>query len=472
MKTKKRLKLPLALLVLTQAMSAAWAVSPPNPTSSDTGFNTAGGKDALLNNVDTQFGNWNTAFGYQSLHANTNGKYNSGFGMAAMSDNTLGSNNTAVGTLALRDNTTASDNTALGSQSLILNTTGYQNTAVGAKSLNNNTTAFQNTAVGAESLFSNTTGRWNTAVGTRALNKNVTGQNNTAVGIGSLFSNTFGISNTAMGASALKQCASGQNNTAIGMETLFSALSNSNNTALGYRALRGLLGGTNNTALGIFAGDSLVTGTNNIYIGHRGLAMESNTIHIGASPNQTKTFIAGIRNVTTGLTDALPVFIGADGQLGIVSSSERYKKDIKDMADSSRRLLDLRPVTYRYKETSAEGGNTLEYGLVAEEVAKVYPDLVVYGEDGKVETVQYHKLTPMLVNEVIRMDAANTAQAKEIADLKQHLSHFKDATFQEMMGLRQQVASLQVQANHIEALASRLARIEAKQSLGMAQGNY
>jgi Chaperone of endosialidase len=217
----------------------------------------------------------------------------------------------------------------------------------------------------------------------------------------------------------------------------------------------------------VFAGFNLTAGDNNIYLRNAGVATESNTIRIG-NPAHTHTFLAGVRGTTTGAANAVAVVIDSNGQLGTISSSERFKKDIKDMDESSHKLLELRPVTYHYKQASEDGSNPLEYGLIAEEVAKVYPDLVAYGADGKIETVQYHKLTPMLLNEVKHLNASlqmekdkNLAQAEEIAGLKQQT--------QEIAFLKQQMAVLQTQAQNIQALTSRLSRIEAKDALGMAE---
>ena len=220
--------------------------------------------------------------------------------------------------------------------------------------------------------------------------------------------------------------------------------------------------GGNNLALGVNAGRTLTAGNNNIYLSNVGAAIESSTIRIGNSAQHNRAFLAGVRGKRTGLTNAVAVIIDSNGQLGTLNSSERFKKDIHDMDEASRRLLELRPVTYHYKEAGEDGSNPMEYGLIAEEVAKVYPDLVAYGADGKIETVQYHKLAPMLVNEMQRLNALlqgekdkNLAQAESIK-----------AQEKEIDGLKQQVAILQTQVQGIEALDSRLASMEAKQILG------
>jgi len=324
------------------------------------------------------------------------------------------------------------------------------NTAGGEFVLERNTTGLWNTGFGSEALSYNTTGSNNSAFGDAALYNNTVGNYNTAIGLGALFSNTRGNFNAAFGEAALSYNTIGSYNTAIGMGALVCSDKNGNsyNTVLGYNTLPYLVKGNSNLALGANAGISLKTGSKNIYIDNAGTDVESSTIRIGTT--QTRAFLSGVRGKTTGLNNAVAVFIDSNGQLGTINSSERFKKDIRDMENASRRLLELRPVTYHYKQSSEDGTRVLEYGLIAEEVAKVYPELVVYGADGKIETVQYHKLTPMLVNEVKRLNSVNVLQAQEIAVLKQ------------------EIAGLQTHAREIEALTTRLSRIEANQSLGMA----
>jgi hypothetical protein len=223
--------------------------------------------------------------------------------------------------------------------------------------------------------------------GTNALYYNTTGHSNTVSGANALYSNTLGNYNTAVGREALRNLAS----------------LSSNNLALGYRA-----------------GFNLTSGSNNLYLAHAGVATESNTLRLGSA--QTRTFIAGIRGRTTGAANAVQVLIDSNGQLGTLNSSRRFKEDIRDMAESSRRLFELRPVTFRYREPADDGTKSLEYGLIAEEVAQVYPDLVAYGADGHIETVRYHKLTPMLLNELQRLNWQSTAQAQQLDAQAQQLN--------------------------------------------------
>jgi hypothetical protein len=143
------------------------------------------------------------------------------------------------------------------------------------------------------------------------------------------------------------------------------------------------------------------------------------------------------------VANAVQVLIDSNGQLGTLNSSRRFKEDIRDMAERSRRLFDLWPVTFHYKEPTDDGTKPLEYGLIAEEVAQVYPDLVAYGADGHIETVQYHKLTPMLLNELQRLNRQSTAQAQQLAELKAQNESLRAELKAQNKGLRAMVERLQ-----------------------------
>lgn len=300
-------------------------------------------------------------------------------GTNALVNNTSGSENSAFGVNALQSNTTGNENTAMGKDALRNNTTGVFNTAMGSGALQTSTTACCNTAIGQEALATTTTGVFNTASGAFALQFNTTGFHNTASGEGALNSNTTGTNNTASGRSALR-----------------------NNTT-----------GSKNIALGVSAGTNATTGNDNIYIGNTGVAGEATTIKIGTSGTQTKTFIAGISGIITGGA-AVPVLVDGSGQLGTVSSSRRYKEEIEDMGEQSSGLMQLRPVTFRYTKAYANGDRPVQPGLIAEEVFQVFPDLVVHDRSGEIETVQYQKLIPILLNELQK-------QEKQMAELKQRL---------------------------------------------------
>ena len=245
------------------------------------------------------------------------------------------------------------------------NTTGASNTATGRFALGSNTTAFNNAATGFQALSFNTTGQGNTAAGFNALRNNTTAGNNTATGQSALSNNTTGASNTADGSGAL-----------------------ANNTT-----------GLNNIALGQNAGLNLTTGSNNIDIGNNGVAGDTGVIRIGKASTATATFIAGISGKT--VANGVAVIINSSGQLGTIQSSARFKDDIKPMDKASEAILALAPVTFRYKE-ELDPDKIPQFGLIAEQVEKVDPDLVVKDEDGKVSTVRYEAVNAMLLNEFLK----------------------------------------------------------------------
>jgi hypothetical protein len=284
-----------------------------------------------------------------------------------------------TGTLFLHSLGTA--NTALGFGALATNSSGVNNTAEGANALANNSSGYGNSASGYQALLNNTSGAGNTAFGSQAMLNNQGAGLNTAMGVSALASNISGYGNTAVGASAL-----------------------SNNT------------GNYNVAVGEFAGNTLTTGDNNIMIGNSGVSGENGSIRIGSG--QARTFIAGIRGVTAGV-DAVSVVIDSTGQLGTIASSRRFKENIDDMAGASDGVLRLRPVIYQYRAPYKDGSKPLEYGLIAEEVAQVYPGLVAKGADGAIETVQYQKLVPMLLNEVQKQHATIESLETELKQMKE-----------------------------------------------------
>ena len=242
--------------------------------------------------------------------------------------------------------------------------------------------AVGNTVLGEDALISNTIGGDNTATGYLVLRNNTVGTGNTATGNLALFSNTTGLVNTAVGDEALYSNTTGNYNTAIGSDAL--AL----NTT-----------GSNNIGLGIAAGFSLTTGGNNIDIGNAGVAGDAGIIRIGTTGTQTATFIAGIRGVP--ISGGVGVGVNSTGQLGVRASSARYKEAIQPMDKASEAILALKPVTFRYKK-EIDPDRTREFGLVAEDVEKVNPDLVARDEQGKPYTVRYEAVNAMLLNEFLR----------------------------------------------------------------------
>ena len=288
------------------------------------------------------------------------------------------------------------------------------NTFLGDDALLNNT-GLDNTAVGFDALYSNTTGSYNTANGNQALISNTTGGANTAIGAGALYFNTTGDGNTATGFEALASNGLGNTNTAFGGFALSGNTSGDNNTATGRNALSRNTTGSFNVALGTEAGGNLTTGSNNIDIANRGVTGEANTIRIGTSGAQTAAFVAGIHGVP--ITGGTAIGVNASGQLGVKPSSVRYKEAIRPMDKASEAILALEPVTFRYtKELDPKGAP--QFGLVAEEVAKVNPDLVVADDQGKPFTVRYEEVNAMLLNEFLKEHRKVEEQGATIMHLK------------------------------------------------------
>lgn len=239
---------------------------------------------------------------------------------------------------------------------------------------------------------------------------------NTAYGYATLSSNTTGFNNSAFGYDALAFNTTGWDNVANGSYALHLNTTGNNNTADGNNALYNNFMGSNNIALGSYAGQNITNGSNNIAIGNSGLSTDSGVIRLGASGAQSATYIAGIHGVTA--SSGVEVFINSSGQLGTVTSSRRFKDDIRDMGSASAKLMKLRPVTFRYKQVAESGAHPLQYDLIAEAVAKVYPDLVQYDKAGKPFTIYYHLLTPMLLNELQKAHRQAATQQSEIALLR------------------------------------------------------
>jgi hypothetical protein len=334
-----------------------------------------------------------------ALFSNTTGEANTAIGYQALYANTFGIENTANGFRALYNNTTGNDNTANGVGALYHNTTGGGNTANGRDALYHNTAGDGNTANGIWALFSNTEGDANTANGSQALGFNITGGGNTADGYQALYSNTIGGNNTATGLEALFSNTEGEGNTANGRTALRSNTTGGFNTAIGRSALADNTSGESNIGLGYLSGGNLTTGDNNIDIGNLGFPGESGTIRIGSSGTQTRTFVAGISGATA--SGGATVFVNASGQLGTLTSSRRFKDQIKPMDKTSEALFALNPVSFRYKkEIDPEG--VPQFGLVAEDVEKINPDLVVHDGEGKISTVRYEAINAMLLNEFLK----------------------------------------------------------------------
>jgi hypothetical protein len=425
------------------------------------GANTAEG-DGALEHLTT--GVWDTALGFESLAHLTTGNQNTGVGFETLFNTTTGSLSVAVGSQTLYSNTTGSFNTATGFRALYTNTIGTDNTANGFQALTSNTTGIENTAIGSGALQSNTTGPDNTAVGDGALENNTTGANNTATGNLALQSNTTGFGSAAIGFGALQNNTTGSDNTAHGHDALVSNTTGSANTGCGYDALQNNTTGNSNIALGNFAGIQLTTGSSNIDIGNEGLAGESNTVRIGDPAVQNVTFIAGVRGTTTGMHDAIPVAVDSTGQFGTVSSSRRFKTKIKPMDQNSEALLRLRPVTFQYKNDTK---GVPQFGLIAEEVAEVNPDLVVCDADGKFYTVRYDAVNAMLLNEFLKehrkveeqeatMSQLKATVAKQEATIARQQKDFQATATRQQERVKSLTAILKEQASQIQRVSAQV----------------
>jgi hypothetical protein len=362
--------------------------------------------------------------------------------------------NTATGDHALFHDTTGDRNTADGYYALYYNTTGSYNTAEGSYALYSSTTASDNTAIGSFSLYYNTTGSNNTANGEQALLNNTTGSHNTANGVGALISNTTGSYNTAIGVQTLYRNSTGIDNTAEGNFALFKNTTGFNNTAIGLEALYGNTTGSSNIALGFAAGINLTTGSNNIDIGNYGVAGESYKIRIGTQGTQTATFIAGIRGVA--VPNGVGVIVGASGKLGTVVSSARFKDEIKPMDKASEAILALKPVTFHYKHELDPDGIP-QFGLVAEQVEKVNPDLVARDEEGKAYTVRYEAVNAMLLNEFLKAHRKVEEQDRKIAEQNNQAQGQKAAFTQLQSTVAKREAAIAQERNEIEMLTSNTA---------------
>jgi uncharacterized coiled-coil protein SlyX len=326
-------------------------------------------------------------------------------------------------------------NTAEGQNALFSLTNGGFNTAVGYLSLRSNTTGPYNTALGAGALSSNITGDGNTADGVLALFSNLTGGANTATGINALFSNTVGSDNTGTGLGALTFNTAGDNNTATG----YGALGNST--------------GSSNTALGAFAGADVTTASNVICIGFdvRGNNVD-NSCYIGNIFGDTSS-------------GGTAVFVNSNGRLGTMTSSRRFKEEIKPMDKASEALLALKPVSFRYKK-EIDPQRTQQFGLVAEDVEKVNPDLVVRDENGKVNSVRYEQVNAMLLNEFLKehkkveeLKSTTARQEATITNLTSTVAKQETAIAQQDKSFQ---SKLTEQEKQIETLASGLQKVSAQ----------
>jgi hypothetical protein len=351
------------------------------------------------------------------------------------------------------------ENTAEGDKALFsLPGTSTENTAIGYQALYNETTGSTNTAVGANALFSTTNGTDNTAIGVQAMYNDTFGNYSVAIGESALYANTTGGDNVATGYDALESNTTGYDNVANGYAALDSNSIGHDNTADGFQALDSNTTGSNNIALGSSAGANLTTGINNIDIGNAGVAAESKTIRIGVQGTQGATFVAGIYGVTA--SGGAAVYINSSGQLGTATSSARFKRDIQSMDTASETILALRPVTFRYKPELDPTGLP-QFGLVAEDVEKVNPALVVRDANGKPYSVRYEAVNAMLLNEFLKEH--RTVQAQEAT-----ITQLKSTVAQQQKGMDVLAATLKEQASQIQKVS---AQLELSKSTPQMAGN-
>jgi hypothetical protein len=338
--------------------------------------------------------------------------------------------NTAEGQNALLSLTSGTYNTGVGLFSLLGNAEGSFNTAIGAGALLANT-AHQNTAIGAGALLSNTDGVKNTAHGAFALFGNTAGNSNTASGVGALFNNSTGFNNTAIGYNTLLSNTTAGDNTAIGTTALFSNTTGEFNIAIGSQALRDNVTGDSNTAIGDSAGFN-ITGSGNVCIGAgvNGVAGESN--------------ITRIRNVYGSVATERAVYVTSDNRIGTLSSSRRYKEQIAPMEKASEAIHSLSPVSFRYKK-EVDPARSLCFGLIAEEVAEINPNLVTLDCEGKPETVRYEAINAMLLNEFLKERRRVQEQGTTIAELKTEIASLRALA-------KEQAAQIQIVTAQLEEI--------------------
>jgi hypothetical protein len=387
----KRGLLLIPVLVACLALSTGTQAVVPPPDGGYPGSNTAEGTGALQNLTS---GVWNTALGFQTLFSDTTGSSNTATGLRSLFSNVNGVNNTGTGVLTLGANTSGFNNTAVGWSALRLNTTGAPNTAVGVNALFNNNNDFS-TAVGSQALFRNT------------------GFANTAVGYQALFNNTT----------------SGNSSNAFGYQALLNQTNGLFNNGFGWKALNNNVSGDNNTAIGDGAGFN-ITGSGNVCIGAgvNGLAGENNTTRI--------------KNVgTTPLNTGMFVEVDANGKLGFVTSSRRYKHDIEAMGDDSKALYALKPVTFRYNG-DIDPAHVKMFGLIAEDVAQVSPELAVRNAEGEVIAIRSDSINAMLLNEFLK-------EHRKVEELQATVS-------QQQKGMEVLTAQLKEQAAQIQKVSAQL----------------
>ncbi len=337
------------------------------------------------------------------------------------------SGNIYAGTLLTLSGTAAANmvNSTMGYQiggETIFTADGKNDIIVGAGAGNASITGGDSQLIGTSAGSSLTSGNADVFIGTQAGWRTTTGNGDVYVGYSSGLSSTIAAYNTFIGGQSGAYDTTGGANAFLGFSAGLSTTTGFNNTFIGTNAGYSNTSGVGNLYVGYNTGINNATGTNNVYLANPGAA-ESNTIRIGDPTVQSSTYIAGIYGVTLG--SGVPVYINSNGQLGTLTSSQKYKEHIQDMGDSTSALMKLRPVTFLYKPEYEKGEHTLQYGLIAEEVAKVYPSLVAYNPDGTPYTVRYQFLSSMLLNEVQKQYHREQQQAEVIKSQQQQIDELK-----------------------------------------------
>jgi hypothetical protein len=421
----------LAVMFIAQGVT-------PAPDGGYAGGNTAEGQSALFRLTT---GTYNTAIGLFSLETNTIGNFNTALGAGALLLNT-GDQNTGTGTGALLNSTTGGYNTANGTFALFNNIDGAANTATGASALFSNTSGEENTADGGNALLHNVDGIGNTAAGFDALYNNVHGSGNTGIGRSAL-SNTIADGNTAVGFGSLTSNNSGASNTAIGINALGANTTGANNTAIGAGALGNNTAGNNNIALGAGAGSSVVTASDTICIGIVGVDVTDGCYigHVFEEPLDP---------------DNLPMAIEVHGKVGTLPSSRRFKDNIKPMDKTSEAILALKPVTFHYKNDTKRSPR---FGLIAEQVAEVDPNLVARDKEGKPYSVRYEQVNAMLLNEFLKEHHKVENQERQIHEQQTTIIELMSTVAQDEKNFQAVFAE---QEKHIKTLASNLRRVSSQ----------
>ena len=380
--------------------------------------NVALGNDAMI----SASGSGNVAIGVATLASNVSSSQNIAIGSDAMASITSGSSNIAVGQNALNTANAASLNVAIGSSAQSSAVNASSNVAIGVNAMSNASGTSSNIALGQNAMQNAPSATLNVAIGAGAMGSAIAANTNVAIGeyamanasgstqnvalgmnamVFATGTNLTGSNNVAIGTAAMANAMGSNSNVAIGAGTLYSN-TGSNNVAIGTNALDNSLTGAKNIAIGNNAGSALVAGeSNNIDIANNGVAGDQGVIRLGTQSTQTSCYVAGVFGVTGATGSAIPVYISSNGQLGTVASSRRYKTDICDISGQQEKMLKLRPVTFAYKHDTS---NNKQYGLIAEEVAELYPEMIVRDGAGEIYTINYLALIPLLLNQIQEME--------------------------------------------------------------------